>query len=517
MKCRDYLFLFVLALGVLLPVAAFQQAPGYLDADYYYATGLQLAQGNGFREPFLWNYLDDPPGLPHPSHAYWMPLASLLAALIPAFFSDASWFLARLPFFLLAALVPPLTAALAFALHANRSFALTSGLLAAFSGLYLPFLTTTDTFGVYMFLGGLFFVVLARREVQRSVGSPFLLGMVTGLMHLARTEGLFWFFFALLGIWLLRGQRRLSLVRFARAFVALLAGYLTIMAPWFARNLAAFGQILAPGGSKMLWLTAYDQIFAYPADFLTWEHWLASGWQAILRARSWAFGLNLATLLVVQGGVFLFPLALSGGWHLRRDPLVHLALFAWLVIFLLMTVLFPFAGARGGYFHASAAFQPMLWALVPAGLEKVLQAGRRYRGWEIERARPVFRFGLLSLAIVLTGMALFLRLPTWNAEAQTYRKVAALLGEAGARPEEVVIVSNPPGFYLASGLAAIAVPDGQSETILQLARRYGASYLILEEGSLPQGLVSLYQSEVLPPGIVLLAEFEGGRVYDLQP
>lgn len=517
MRSRDYLFLFFLALGVLLPVAALQQAPGYLDADYYYATGLQLAQGNGFREPFLWNYLDDPQGLPHPSHAYWMPLASLLAALIPALFSDASWFLTRLPFFLLAAFVPPLTAALAFALHANRSLALTSGLLAVFSGLYLPFLTTTDTFGVYMLLGGLFFLMLARPEVQRSWKLTFLLGVIAGLMHLARTEGLLWFLFALLGVGWLRGGRWRSFAQFSGFFAALLAGYLAVMAPWFARNLAAFGQVLAPGGSRMLWLTSYDQIFAYPADFLTWEHWLASGWQAILRVRSWAFGLNLATLLVVQGGVFLFPLALIGGWRLRYDPLMRLALFAWLVIFALMTLVFPFAGARGGYFHASAAFQPMLWALVPPGLEKVLQAGQRYRRWEVERARPVFRFGLLLLACLLTGMALFLRLPTWNAEAQTYRQVAALLVEAGARPGDVVIVSNPPGFYLVSGLAAIAVPDGDSRTILRLAQRYGASYLILEEGSLPQGLVSLYRSQVLPPGLVLLAEFAGGRLYGIQP
>ena len=48
------------------------QAPGYMDADYYFATGQELSRGRGFVEPFIWNYLDDPSGLPHPSHLYWL-------------------------------------------------------------------------------------------------------------------------------------------------------------------------------------------------------------------------------------------------------------------------------------------------------------------------------------------------------------------------------------------------------------------------------------------------------------
>ena len=142
MSRRDTLFLGVLGFLILLGIAAFEQVPGYMDADYYLATGKQIAAGNGFSEPFLWNYLDDPDGLPHPSHTYWMPLVSLLAAFLPSLSGIDSWWVARIPFVLIGACIPPLTAKLAYSFTSRRSLAMTSGVLAAFSGFYLPFLPT---------------------------------------------------------------------------------------------------------------------------------------------------------------------------------------------------------------------------------------------------------------------------------------------------------------------------------------------------------------------------------------
>jgi hypothetical protein len=70
------------ALGILAAgtMAVFVRAPGYMDAEYYYASAVELSEGRGFQEPFVWNYLDDAAALPHPSHLYWMPLPSILAA-----------------------------------------------------------------------------------------------------------------------------------------------------------------------------------------------------------------------------------------------------------------------------------------------------------------------------------------------------------------------------------------------------------------------------------------------------
>ncbi|MBU0511726.1 MAG: hypothetical protein KJ638_08505, partial [Chloroflexi bacterium] len=130
MTIRHYLLLFILGLTVALAVAAFQPAPGYMDAAYYYAGGLQLADGEGFSEQILWNYLDDPAGLPHPSHAYWMPLASLVAALGMKLTGIVGWSAARIGFLALGGLLPPLTASLAYSFTPRRDAAILAGLLA---------------------------------------------------------------------------------------------------------------------------------------------------------------------------------------------------------------------------------------------------------------------------------------------------------------------------------------------------------------------------------------------------
>lgn len=80
MKKSDYLILFILGLLVSYLAAWMEPVPGYMDAEYYFSGGLRLAEGNGFTEQILWNYLDQPQSLPHPSHTYWMPLPSVVAA-----------------------------------------------------------------------------------------------------------------------------------------------------------------------------------------------------------------------------------------------------------------------------------------------------------------------------------------------------------------------------------------------------------------------------------------------------
>ena len=49
-------------------IAVYQSTPGYMDADYYFGGGLQLVTGHGFTEPFIWNFLNDPTGLPRVSY-----------------------------------------------------------------------------------------------------------------------------------------------------------------------------------------------------------------------------------------------------------------------------------------------------------------------------------------------------------------------------------------------------------------------------------------------------------------
>ena len=55
MNWRHYLLLFVIGFLVPFGVSRFQTLPGYMDADYYFVGGMQLAEGKGFTEPYIWN------------------------------------------------------------------------------------------------------------------------------------------------------------------------------------------------------------------------------------------------------------------------------------------------------------------------------------------------------------------------------------------------------------------------------------------------------------------------------
>jgi len=619
MTRRDLLLLFLLGLAVPLAIAQFQSLPGYMDADYYFGGGIQLARGNGFTEPYLWNYLAGPQGLPTPSHAYWMPLASIISAIGMWLTRQANFASARLGFILLAALVPPLTALLAFRLTSSRALSLLSGLLACFPIYYAPFLPVTDNYAIYMVLGISFFLLLSSLIESttadqlpftnyRSLITFFLLGIISALMTLARSDGLLWLGISfLVAFWWAgkqvdrytgtQGNRETgtqvdkytstqvdtyistqvdtytstqvdtntgtqvdtytgtqvdtntgtqvdtntgtqvdtytgtqvdtntsqpatpnlhhairNTQHATRNIVFILLGYLLLLSPWYARNLSVFGSLMAPGGSRVLWLTNYDDTFAYPASQLTMQRWLASGWDAILTARFSAMRFNLLNAFAAQGGIFLFPFILIGLWQLRKDARIRFAALAWILLLAAMTIVFPFAGERGAFFHAGAALQPVWWALAPIGLDAVIASARR-RGWFDERAFVVFRGALVGIAVLVTAFLFVLRvLPGWEREDGIYVGLKELLAQAGAPSDAIVIVRNPPGFYLITDYRAITLPNGDLDTILEVARRYNARYLVAEPTRVT-GVLSDYRLNQAP--FRYLGESNGNRLYEI--
>src|SRR5512133_1120203 len=193
MRFRTYLLLFLFGLAVTSAISYFETIPGYLDSDYYFAGGIQLATGKGFSEPYLWNYLDGTTSLPHPSHSYWMPLSSIIAAVGMWLTGQITYTSARLLFILIAALIPPLTAALAYTFSQRNDLSIASGVLASFSVCHAPFVGVTDNFSPFMLFGGLYFLVTPQL-IQDSTRTRnwFLLGLLSGLMTLSRSDGLLW-------------------------------------------------------------------------------------------------------------------------------------------------------------------------------------------------------------------------------------------------------------------------------------------------------------------------------------
>ena len=521
MSIRAYLTLLLLGLAVPIIVAQFQPIPGYLDSDYYFAGGIQIATGKGFTEPYLWNYLDGTTSLPHPSHSYWMPLASIVAALGMWLTGQTTYASARLFFFLIAALVPPITAALAYTFSQRRDLAITSGILAIFSVFSAPFVGVTDNFGLFMLFGGLYFLLVTQLINDPSrTRNWFFLGLLSGLMTLSRSDGLLWlgltFLFALRNLQLATRTPPSAFRLLPSVFLALF-GFLIIMSPWYARNLNVYGTLMAPGGSRALWLENYDQTFIYPAAQLTKESFLAYGWDKILADRMWALNMNLQSGFAAHGGIILFPFIIAGIIYYRKDDRVKLAGFAWLILFFVMTFLFPFAGARGAFFHAGAALQPMWWTLAPLGLEAILLSLRK-RGIGNDQNRVVFRSALVMVAMILTFYVVYLRIFKlgWGETDADYPAVEQFLIDNGIKNEDTVIVRNAPGYYLQTGRSAITIPYGNQQTILEVADQFDAQYLVLEPEAVLKPLQSLFNDPQGHNKFIYIGELDGARIYKLE-
>ncbi|MBI3167971.1 MAG: hypothetical protein HYZ22_05800 [Chloroflexi bacterium] len=508
MSRRTYLFLFLLSLAVQFIVSRFQTVPGYLDANYYFSGGVQLAQGNGFTEPYLWNYLDDPAGIPHPSHGYWLPLASIVSALGMWLTGQTTYEAGRLFFILLAALVPPLTAALSHRFFQNTAFAWTSGLLALFPVFHLPFLPVPDNYAIFMVAGGLLFLLADRPHPW------FWMGVFAGVMSLARTDGLLWLGLTFLFILWRVQDEKLSFASLLQSGALAFLGFILVMGPWYARNLGVFGAIMSPAGSRALWITSYEETFIYPASKLTFDSWLASGWSEIFKVRWWAFTNNIQTVIAAQGHLILFPFIAGGMYLLRKDRRVQLGILAWVILFLVMTFIFPFAGARGSLFHAGAALQPLFWALAPFSLEKVV-AWARSKNRFTDHAYVVFRIALVQIVVMLSVWVVWVRVIQngWEEGELSYPAVEKFIVENGAQPNEPIMVLSSPGYYMMTGRPAFVQPYGDVNTLLEVADRYNIRYYAFEAQGRLKPIADLYDNPQNYPQFEYLGEVDDTRIF----
>lgn len=522
MNWRHYGILFAIGLIVPFAVSRFQSLPGYMDADYYFSGGIQLATGQGFTEPYLWNYLDDPVSLPHPSHTYWMPLASIVSALGMWLAGQSTYTAGRLPFILLSACVPLLTAALAFNVSRQTRLAMVSGFLSIFSLYYAPFMPVPDNYALYMLFGSAFLLLAPRPEKW----IPVALGALAGLMTLARSDGLLWLGLAGLTVMWKSAHKHADtkntfkewLMLIIPAGLLAIVGYMLTMGFWHIRNMDLFGSLLTPGGGRLLWLQNYNQTFIYPAESLTRESFLQAGWDSALQNRVHAFSANFGNAFGAQGGIFLFPFMLIGLWQLRSDLRTKIAVTGWLLLFAVMTVIFPFAGSRGSFFHAGAAFQPYWWVAAPIGLDAVISWARS-RGQFTDRNAPYFLQGVLVLlAIFMTGYLVNFRVISsgWAKDDFIYPSVENMFLDKGIQPQDVVIVRNPPGYFIASGRSSISLPFGDESTILSVAKKYNARYLVLEKGGTFETIQDLYDGPQSNPSFVYIGEVNEAKLYRIE-
>lgn len=498
MSRRDLLLLLTLALLFNFAIASFTSGPWYVDDAYYFGGALRLAGGHGFTEPYLWNYLGGFTALPAPSHAYWMPLTSILAALSMLVFGQ-SFAAARLPLLLLASLLPLITYHCSLFTTGLRRHALAAGLLAIVCGYYPIYWGTTDSFAVYAVVVSLTFVAVSRGSRVRSNDFSrsgqqtakaittngewrwwLAAGVGAGLAHLARADGVLVLAVVLLAV-LISPRHRVTL-----SPLLLVVGYLLVTFPWFTRNLIVVGSPLGAGGAGTLWLIEYNDIFNYPPN-LTPARYFAAGWGVILDGKLQSLISNLQTILAVQGLIFLAPFILVGLWQLRKQALYRIVMMYAVLLYVAMTFAFSFPGARGGLLHSGAALLPFYFPAALVGLDAAIDwIAARLKHWEPELARRNFTIIIVAFAAVFT---LALAIPRLRELGED--PMVALLRDL---PTEAVVMSNnPPGVWVATGHPGIPLPNGDGNTVIALADKFHVRYILMDKNIAP-GLVSLYQS-----------------------
>ncbi|HEY3476291.1 MAG TPA: hypothetical protein VGK56_16880, partial [Anaerolineales bacterium] len=385
-----------------------------------------------------------------------------------------------------------------------------------------PFMPVPDNYALFMLFGGAFLYLAPRREQW----IPAALGALAGLMTLARSDGLLWLGLAGLAIFWNPPYKsnatsptfQTRLVHVIQVGLLALLGYLLVMGFWHVRNLNLFGSALTPGGGRLLWLQNYNQTFIYPPDALTSESFFQAGWDLAIQNRVRAFTSNSGNAFAAQGGIFLFPFIVIGLRKLRQDLRTRLAVTGWLLLFAVMTIIFPFAGSRGSFFHAGAAFQPYWWVAAPIGLDAVL-VWARGRGYFLDKNAPYFLQGVLVLlAILMTAYLVNFRVLStgWAKDDLIYPSVETMLVDHGIRPGDVVIVRNPPGYFITSERPAIALPFGDESTILAVAEKYGARYLVLEKGGTFDAIQDLYEEPEGNPAFTYLGEVDAAKLYRIE-
>lgn len=521
MTRKDALLQYCIALCVFLILSIWIKAPGYMDAEYYTLSAGQIASGKGLTQPIIWNYLDDPIGLPHPSHTYWMPAPSLLASIGMLITGHRDFFSGRFLFILIAALAAPAAGWMGFRVGGRRLTAWLAAGLAIFNGYYAPYTGTVDSFFLIMTGAGVVLYSLdslSKKQNKNIFWVWLLAGAGAGWIYLNRADGLIWLVLVLAG-WLWLNHKAFALVKSWQPLFFVLLGFIIPTGFWFARNIAIYKNPFVPHVSRALWMTTYNDLFIFPPEMLTFSRWVSTGLAAITGDRFSALVHNLTAVVAVQAEVILLPFLIIAGWKYRKDHLVQIALGMELVIILFMSFVFPYSGRQGGFLHSSAALQPFLWGLSAAGFQEAIDWISRKRRWKPDRAIRMFAFGLIMICALITlfvfQMVVIGSQPLKMAWEESQRRAFLainLLKANNISTGEVVMINNPAGFSLAAGQQSLVIPDGSPQTTLEVARRFNNHYVILDK-NLVKGLIDLYNRPTSVPEFTLLDEEEDLRLF----
>lgn len=476
------------------------------DTAYYVGVARNLVSGAGLVSNAIWSFGTPPLEFPRPAFEVWLPLPSLLAA-VPMTLLGTTFAAAQWSSILVGTLVAMLTWRLAADVATERNLSpgrartlgLGAGLTAA---VFLPLVFHSALPDSTIPFAALVLVVclLAGRIARDPQGMRLAdrrvlgLGVALGLAALTRNEAIWLALGWAIVAWGISrgaagrgatggGETGGGETRPRAAWVRLVAGAaipaIAIFAPWAIRDWIVFGNPL-PGQAltNALSLTGAD-IFAW-ADPPTLDRYLAAGFPTLLALRWEGLVHNFVSVLLVTG----LPITAIGlvalPWTGRGSSLRLLAIFS-ILAFVTTTLLFPVATTWGTFLHASAAVLVLLIVAALVALDNLIAIIGARRGW----TRPVAWFGpFLSVAAGLLFTVVLI--PSFGRGGDRvrdqYAALPAALAAAGVPigPDLGPVIARSP-IWLAeeTGVRALALPDETPADVLDLARAFPGTTLVI--------------------------------------
>ena len=446
------------------------------DPAFYLQTARNLAAGRGLVSDVIWNYFVPFSAVTHPSHEYWMPLATWLMSPFIKVFGD-TLLAAQLPGIICGAALAPLTYALGRTTWPNereRKWAMLAAVLLGVGAVPVYQAASTDGAAPFALCASAALLTGGLALERRSNRWAMLAGVFSGLAYLARSDGLL--IPALIGLALVwaAARRHVSWT----VVVAFGAAASLPIGAWGLRNLSVFGVAQPVSPLWLISLQNYGQLFnsqSVPAI----EQLLARGGLFLLDLRVQALGHNLSTWAVIA-----FPFGIVGlpGLLLARRPALRLGWLYGLMLVVSTALMFSVPTLMGLFYHSAAATLPWLAVGCVSVVRRIAQ----------QRSRLAFALYAVVIGLMISQAAMAWPSVWADSRANEMRFAAAVQWlKANVPPGQPIITNEAHSLNYASGYPAMTLPNQEDAAVVaQLADRYGARFVVVlgSIGLYPQAL-----------------------------
>ena len=457
--------LFAAAFAIRLFFASRLVFPPLDDPAFYLQTARHLAAGRGLVSDVIWNYFVAFPAVTHPSHEYWMPLATWLMSPFIKVLGD-TLLSAQLPGIISGALLTPVTYALGrytWPAGRDRKWAIFAAVLLIGGAVPVYQSASTDSAAPFALCASLALMAGGLAIERSSIRWSIAAGVLSALAYLARSDGLLIPVLLALLVVIAALRQQMSWL----GVVSLVGSTAVIIGAWWLRNLAVFGATQPVSPWALAALQDYGQLFN-TQGVPTFNQLITRGWPFILDLRVQALSHNLNVWLVVA-----FPFGLVGvpGLWLDRRPVLRLGLIYGVTLLLLTALVFSVPTLMGLFYHSAAATLP--WLAIGSGLI-VRRLSQRWR---------LAGFAVAALLVSLIVVQSMLAWPTIIADSRANQAkfaTATAWLRSNVSPDQPIITNEAHSLNYASGYPALTLPNQENPAVVaQLADRYSAHYVVV--------------------------------------